>query len=356
MFIGDFPAKLAPAGRGAGVATFDAKEVARHVVAFRGADNRRALLELAASAAPLALLWFLMWMSLDIHYGLTLLLSIPAAGFLLRLFLIQHDCGHGAFFSARRANDWLGRCIGVLTLSPYGYWKHTHAIHHAGTGNLDKRGIGDVATLTVREYARLGRWGALGYRLYRSPFVMFGLGPAFVFFLQHRLPIGLMRAGWRPWASTMGTNLAIAALWAGLILLVGWEAFLRIQLPITLIAASAGVWLFYVQHQFEQGYWDVGERWSFHEAALYGSSHYALPPVLRWMTANIGLHHIHHLCSTIPFYRLLPVLRSRPELGAINRMTMGESLRLVKLALWDEDARRLVPFASRGADHGLHRG
>lgn len=321
------------------------KEVGRQVAAFREPDNVRGTLELVVSAAPLAIMWFLMWLSLDVHYALTLLLAVPAAGFLLRLFLIQHDCGHGAFFKARRANDWVGRCIGVLTLSPYDFWRRTHAMHHAGTGNLDRRGIGDVDTLTVREFAELSAWGRLRYWLYRNPVVMFGVGPAYLFFLRYRLPLGLMRSGWRPWASTMGTNVAIALLATGLILLVGIGPFLLIQLPITLIAASVGVWLFYVQHQFEHTYWDKTADWGFHEAALYGSSHYALPGVLRWFTANIGMHQVHHLCSNIPFYRLPKVLRALPELASINRLTLRQSLKSVRLVLWDEHARRLVSFA-----------
>jgi omega-6 fatty acid desaturase (delta-12 desaturase) len=322
------------------------KDVARRVASFRGAKNHRATWELAASAVPLFTLWVLMWLTLDVSYGLTLLLSRPAAGFLLRLFLIQHDCGHGSFFTGRRANDWLGRCIGVLTLSPYEYWRRTHAMHHASTGHLERRGVGDVATLTVREFEGLSGFKRLQYRLYRSPFVMFGIGPAFVFLLQHRLPVGLMHSGWRPWISTMGTNAAIALIWSAMILLVGLGPFLLIQVPMTIIAASAGVWLFYVQHQFEQTYWSSGEGWSFHEAAVYGSSHYVLPPVLRWFTANIGLHHVHHLCSTIPFYRLPAVLKAQPELGMINRVTLRESFSLLPLALWDERTRRLTALKS----------
>jgi omega-6 fatty acid desaturase (delta-12 desaturase) len=323
-----------------------AKDVARHVAAFRGSDDRRAALELLATAAPFAALWVLMWVALDLHYGVVLLLSVPAACLLLRLFLIQHDCGHGAFFKSRRANDWTGRCIGVLTLSPYGYWRRTHATHHASTGDLDRRGFGDIETLTVDEFAGLGGWGRLRYRLYRHPVVMFALGPAFVFLLQHRLPVGLMRAGWRPWISVMGTNAAIASLWIGFAWLVGVGPFLLIQLPVTVLAASAGVWLFYVQHQFEHTHWSAGKDWSFHEAALYGSSHYVLPPVLRWFTANIGLHHIHHLCSTVPFYRLPAVLAGRPDLLDINRLTLAQSLKAVRLVLWDPQSRRLVPFSA----------
>ena len=180
---------------------------------------------------------------------------MPAAGFLVRLFMIQHDCGHGAFFRHRRANDWVGRVIGVLTLTPYDFWRRTHALHHASSGNLDRRGIGDVDTLTVREYLALSRWGRLRYRLYRHPLVMFGIGPAYLFMLQHRLPVGLMRQGWRPWLSTMATNLAIAVIVATLIWLIGVKPFLLVHLPIMLLAASVGVWLFYVQHQFEQTTW-----------------------------------------------------------------------------------------------------
>ena len=323
-----------------------AKEISKHVAAFRRADNVRAALELAVSAVPLALLWVLMWFALDIHYAVTLLLAVPAGGFLLRLFLVQHDCGHGAFFTSRRVNDWVGRCLGVFTMTPYEFWRRTHALHHAGTGNLERRGFGDVDTLTVAEYGRLGRWGRARYRLYRHPLVLFGLGPAFLFLLQHRLPVGLMRAGWRPWASAMGTNAAILALSAGLALLVGIGPFLMIHLPIVLVAATAGVWLFYIQHQFEHGYWSTSDGWNFHEAALYGSSHFVLPRVLRWFTADIGMHHIHHLCSTVPFYRLPAVMKARPELAAVNRLTVADSVKSIRLALWDEKAGRLVPFPS----------
>lgn len=322
----------------------DLREVARRLAKHRGAGHLRGLLELAITVAPLIALWLLMWAALDVSYLLTLLLAIPAAGFLLRLFLIQHDCGHGSFFKNRHANDWVGRCIGVLTLSPYDFWRKTHALHHAGTGNLDKRGIGDVDTLTVAEFAALPRPAQLRYWLYRHPLILFGLGPAYLFFLRYRLPLGLARQGWRPWVSTIGTNVAIVAVSVAMILLVGLKTFLMIQLPITLLAASAGVWLFYVQHQFEGTVWLRGKEWSFHEAALYGSSHLAMPGVLQWFTANIGMHHLHHLCSTVPFYRLPAALRALPELRGVNRLTLWDSLGSVKLVLWDEHARRLVSF------------
>jgi len=232
----------------------------------------------------------------------------------------------------------------VFTLTPYDYWRRTHAIHHATSGNLDRRGIGDVDTLTVGEYRARSRWGRLKYRLYRHPMVMFGIGPAYLFFLQHRLPVGLMADGWQPWLSTMATNAAIGLIVAALIVLIGVKAFIVVCLPALLLAASMGVWLFYVQHQFEEMTWRDGESWSLHEAALHGSSHYDLPTVLRWITANIGIHHVHHLCSRIPYYRLPEVLRDCPELGPIGRLTLRESLWCVQLALWDESQRRLVSF------------
>ncbi len=294
---------------------------------------------------PLAALWVLMWLSYSFGFWwLTLLLAVPAAGFLVRLFMIQHDCGHGAFFRHRLANDWIGRVLGVLTLTPYDFWRRSHAMHHATSGNLDRRGIGDVDTLTVREYLALPRWRRLKYRLYRHPAVMFGVGPAYLFILRNRLPIGFMHGGRAPWLSTMGTNLAAAGIVAVLIWLIGVGPFLLVHLPIMLLAAAMGVWLFYVQHQFEQTTWADGESWSLHEAALHGSSHYVLPGVLRWFTANIGIHHVHHLCSRIPYYRLPRVLRDHPELGQIGRLTLWESIKCVRLVLWDERARRLISF------------
>jgi len=269
---------------------------------------------------------------------------VPAAGCVVRIFIIQHDCGHGAFFHHRLANDWVGRVIGVLTLTPYDFWRRTHAVHHATSGNLDRRGTGDIDTLTVHEYLALSRWRRLGYRIYRHPIIMFGLGPAFLFIVQHRLPVGLMRAGWQPWLSAMATNVTIAAVVATVISLVGVVPFLIVHLPIMLLASSVGVWLFYVQHQFEHTEWARDGAWNLQEAALHGSSYYDLPSVLRWFTANIGVHHVHHLCSRIPYYRLPLVLRDYPELGVTGRLTLVQSFRCVRLVLWDEALQRLVSF------------
>jgi acyl-lipid omega-6 desaturase (Delta-12 desaturase) len=258
--------------------------------------------------------------------------------------MIQHDCGHGSFFPRRSGGDWTGRVIGVLTLTPYDLWRRSHAIHHASSGNLDRRGVGDVDTLTVGEYLALSRWNRLRYRLYRHPVVMFGLGPAYLFILKNRLPVGFMGKGWQPWISTMATNLAIVSVFGLLMWMVGVVPFLLVHLPMFLLAASAGVWLFYVQHQFEETYWAGNRTWTVREAALHGSSHYDLPGVLRWFTANIGMHHIHHLSSGIPFYRLPEVLRDHPELRAVGRLTLFQSLKCIRLVLWDDERRRLISF------------
>jgi acyl-lipid omega-6 desaturase (Delta-12 desaturase) len=336
--------------RGSGASAPDARHWTRILSRYSTTSRLRSIAELAITALPLVMLWIAAWFAFSIgHSWASLLIAIPAAGFLLRLFLIQHDCGHGTFFAHRLANDWVGRVIGILTLTPYDCWRRTHAMHHAATGNLDRRGIGDVDTLTVCEYRARSRWGRLKYRLYRHPLIMFGVGPAYLFLFQHRLPLGLMHKGWLPWASTMATNAAIAIIVAALCWFIGIKAFLLVHIPITLLAATGGVWLFYVQHQFEQTTWERDERWNLHEAALYGSSHYDLPPLLRWFTANIGIHHVHHLCSRIPYYRLSRVLRDHPELGEIGHVTLLQSFRLVRLVLWDEAQRRLVSFQEIGA-------
>jgi acyl-lipid omega-6 desaturase (Delta-12 desaturase) len=333
--------RLTTADGSAGIAT---RALIQDLARYRAPHHGRSIFEILITVVPLVLLWLSMWFALKLGYGLYLLLAVPAAGFLVRLFMIQHDCGHGAFFRHRLANDWVGRVIGVLTLTPYDFWRRTHAVHHATSGNLDRRGIGDVDTLTVDEYLSRPFWARLRYRLYRHPLVMFGLGPAYLFFLQQRLPFGLMRAGWQPWVSTMATNLAILLAAGITIWAVGFIAFLLVQLPIMLLGASLGVWLFYVQHQFEDTFWAADTSWNLHEAALHGSSHYDLPIVLRWFTANIGVHHVHHLCSRIPFYRLPVALRRHPELAKVGRLTLGQSILSVRLVLWDEAARRLISF------------
>ncbi len=295
---------------------------------------------------PLIAIWAVMALSLDYGYWIALVLSLPAAGLVVRLFMIQHDCGHHAFFKSRRANDLLGSLISVFTLTPYAYWRDAHAIHHATSGDLDNRGIGDVVVLTVREYEALSPWRRLGYRLYRNPLVFFGLGPVYLFVLKFRLPLDMLRRRWRLLPGVLLTNLAIVAVIALVGFAVGYAEFAMVQVPITMVASSIGVWLFFVQHQFEATSWDKAKDWDFHQAAVEGSSHYELPAVLRWFTANIGVHHVHHLCSRIPNYRLQDCLKRAPELRLINRITFLESLKCVPLTLWDEERRRLVSFAS----------
>ena len=282
--------------------------------------------------------------SLEYGYWITLLLAVPAAGFVVRLFMIQHDCGHGSFFRSRRLNDMLGRAIGVVTLTPYEHWRKAHAIHHATSGNLGRRGIGDVDLLTVDEYLALPRWRRLVYRLYRNPVVIFGIGPIYLFVLKHRLPLLMPNGGRRGVFSVLWTNLGIAGFIALAMVSFGVSEFLLVQAPITMLASSIGVWLFFVQHQFERTYWEPDARWSFHTAALRGSSYYVLPRVLRWFTASIGIHHVHHLCSRIPNYRLQECLDDHAGLRDFSRLTLLDSLKCVRLTLWDEDAKRLIGF------------
>jgi omega-6 fatty acid desaturase (delta-12 desaturase) len=312
---------------------------------YQNVNPRRAVVEIFITAIPFGVVWVSMLLAL--RFGQPWLLAVlvlPASLLLVRLFMIQHDCGHGAFFRSKSTNDWIGRAISVLTLAPYDLWRRSHAIHHATSGNLDRRGIGDIDTITVAEYRARSWWGRMRYRVYRNPIVLFGLGPIYYFMLQNRLPIGFMRTGWKPWMSAMTTNLAVASLSGLAIYAVGFKTFALIQIPIWILASAIGVWLFYVQHQFESTFWARQNNWDVREAALHGSSHYDLPTVLRWFTANIGMHHVHHLSGRIPYYRLPEVLRDYPELKDVSRLTLLESLRSVFLTLWDEDAQRLIGF------------
>jgi omega-6 fatty acid desaturase (delta-12 desaturase) len=300
--------------------------------------------QLVVSAAVFLLCWYGALRALEAGYWLTILLAVPTAGFMMRLFMIQHDCGHGSFFKSRRARDWVGRVIGVVTLTPYAYWRKTHAYHHSHTGDLDFRGFGDVTTLTVQEYLALPWRGRIAYRFYRNPLVTFGIGPIFLFLVKHRYPWDLPRSWTAAWRSVWLTNLALVGVVATMALTIGLDRFLLVQIPVTLIASASGVWLFYVQHQFENTYWDRHEDWDFYDAALVGSSHLALPRPLQWLTANIGLHHVHHLSSRIPNYRLQKAMEENPELQSPTRLTVWDTFELIRLALWDEESRRLVRF------------
>ena len=305
-------------------------------------DRRRSLLDLATSVVPYLLLWPALVLSLGVSYWLTLTLAVPAAGFLLRTFIVFHDCCHGSFFASRAANTWVGRTTGLLVFTPFACWRHSHAVHHASAGDLDRRGEGDVPLMTVAEYRAASPRARLGYRLFRNPLVLFGLGPIWSFVVQPRLVRRTMRRRVRN--SVLLTNAALAAALGGVVALIGWQAFLLVQGPLLLIAGAAGVWLFFVQHQFEDTYWEAGEQWSYADAALRGSSHLELPQPLQWFSGNIGLHHVHHLSARVPNYRLqaahdgLAVFADVPVLG------VRDALRAPRLKLWDERRGRLVTF------------
>lgn len=334
-----------PAERTAAPGPGDARAWHAALSLYQGPDAARSLLEIGLSLGPFLLFWALGAWAVSAGHWLGLLLTLPAAGFLLRLFVVQHDCGHGTLFARRRANDWTGRLLGVLTLTPYDDWRRSHAVHHASAGNLDKRGIGDVLTLTLDEYRALSPGRRLRYRLYRHPLVMFGLAPAWLFLVRYRLPSEPARADRATWAGVLATDLALLLLLGPLAWAIGPLPVLAMHLPTALMAATAGVWLFFVQHQFEETHWARRDRWSLHHAALHGSSHLVLPAPLAWLTGWVGIHHVHHLSLRIPFYRLPRVLADHPALGEVGRVTWRDSLGALRLALWDERRRRLVPFA-----------
>ncbi len=306
--------------------------------------NRKALFQLVTTGLLFALNWYLMLLSLSGPYWITLLAALPAAGLSTRLFIFQHDCGHGAFFRSQAANNRIGGLLGVLTLMPYRYWRRTHALHHGGQGDLDRRGLGDIITLTVDEYLALSRWRRFKYRVYRNPLVLLLVGPTLQFVIKHRLPLDIPRTWKKEWASVMWTNVGLAAVIGVAWALIGIDRFLLVQVPITLFAGASGVWLFYVQHQFEDTYWREHPEWDFHRAAIEGSSFYDLPGLLHWFTGNIGFHHIHHLASRVPNYQLKECFRKTPDLQHVTRLTLLGSLRCARLHLWDEAEGRLIGF------------
>ena len=295
---------------------------------------------------PYIALCGLMYLSLAVSPVLTVALAIPAAGFLVRVFVAFHDCAHGSLFPSRRANARVGTVLGLFVLSPFRRWRHDHAVHHATSGDLDRRGVGDIVTLTVTEYHARSRKGRLAYRLIRNPLVMFGLGPVFAMIVGPRIVARDARPRMRN--SVLGTDAALVVVVGALCWLIGWRDFLIVWAPAALLAGSVGIWLFYVQHQFEDAYWQDGANWSYADAAMRGSSYLKLPKLLQFFTGNIGLHHVHHLNSRIPNYNLQRAHDSNPIFASVPTLTFWDGLRAVKFKLWDEDAGRLVTFAQAG--------
>ena len=312
------------------------------VARYQQPSTGRALWQIVNTLVPYALLWYLMHRSLAVSWWLTVPLAALAGAFLVRIFIIFHDCGHGSFLKSRRANDLVGFIAGVLTLTPYYHWRWEHSIHHATAGHLDKRGTGDVWTMTVQEYLESSRWKRFAYRLARNPIVLFGLAPLFLFVVLQRFPAP--KANPRERHSVWWMNLAILGLVVGLSWAFGIGTYLLIQLTVTMVAGGAGVWMFYVQHQFEDVYWERGENWDYTAAALQGSSFYQLPRILQWFSGNIGFHHIHHLSPRIPNYNLERCHEADPLFQKVKPITLFSSLKSLSFRLWDEKRRKLVGY------------
>ena len=302
----------------------------------------RSIWQVINSLVPYLLCWYLMYLSLDISYWLTLLIGVLAAGFSTRSFIIFHDCGHGSFFRSKKANEIVGFITGVVTFTPFSRWWHEHAIHHATAGDLDRRLIGDIWTLTLDEYVELPFWKRVGYRLYRNPLIMFGIGGLYIFLIHYRLPNAELSP--RERRSVHLTNIALLAIATTLGLLVGFSNYLLIQLPIMALSCSFGVWLFYVQHQYDGVYWERKENWDYVAVALDGSSFYKLPKVLQWFSGNIGFHHIHHLSPRIPNYFLEKCHRENPEFQKVRAVTFWSGFKSLTFRLWDEKRQKLISF------------
>jgi acyl-lipid omega-6 desaturase (Delta-12 desaturase) len=307
----------------------------------------RSLVEIATSVIPYLALCAVMYWTLSVSTLLTLVLALPTAGFLVRTFVVFHDCAHGSLFSSKRANSYVGRFAGLLILSPFRRWRHDHAVHHATSGDIERRGVGDVLTLTVSEYESRSWRGRLAYRLIRNPLVMFGLGPVIAMIVGPRVPTRAQRPRLRH--SVVGTDIALFVAIGGLCWLIGWKSFLAIWAPAAMLAGSVGIWLFYVQHQFEDAYWQSSADWSYDDAALQGSSYLKMPKVLQFFTGNIGLHHVHHLNARIPNYNLQRAHDENAIFHSVPTISLWDGAKAVRLKLWDEHTRKLVTFAQARA-------
>jgi len=312
------------------------------VAKFQQPSAWRASWQIVNTLVPYALLWYLMHLCLPISWWLVVPLAILAGAFLVRVFIIFHDCGHGSYFKSPVANDLVGFLSGILTFTPYYHWRWEHAIHHSSAGHLDKRGTGDVWTMTVQEYLESSRWKRFSYRLARNPVILFVIAPIFLFLIRQRLPAS--KASQRERHSVYMMNLAILGMAIGLSLIFGVWNYLIIQLIILMVAGGAGVWLFYVQHQFEGVYWERGKDWSYVAAALQGSSFYKLPRILQWFSGNIGFHHIHHLSPRIPNYNLEKCHQADPLFQQVKPITFLSSFKSFNYRLWDEPQKQLVGY------------
>jgi acyl-lipid omega-6 desaturase (Delta-12 desaturase) len=317
---------------------------ANTVAKYKCPSQLKSIWQITNSLLPFCGLWYLMYLSLSSSYWLTLILAIPTAGFLVRIFIIQHDCGHHSFFRSRRSNDRLGGFCGLFTLTPYYLWRRSHSRHHASSGDLSHRGHGDVWTLTVDEYRQLPYLGRLRYRLYRNPLFMFVVGPAALFMLRQRVTTGIPRTWQRERKSVHMTNLGILVVLGMAWCTIGIPTFLMVHLPIVMLGAAIGSWLFFVQHQYEDAYWQSHNNWDFSQSAFEGSSYYRLPRVLQWFTGNIGFHHIHHLESRIPNYNLPSCYAAVPEFRRAVTLGLWDSVKCARLKLWDESRQRMVTF------------
>jgi omega-6 fatty acid desaturase (delta-12 desaturase) len=335
---------LTPRGRPAVESIAPRAEWQAIVARYEHADTRRSLAQLATTILPLCAAFYIMYRSLALPYWVTLLLSLPTAGFLVRTFIIMHDCAHRSFLRWGRVNDAIGMITGIITMTPFERWRRDHARHHASSGDLDRRGHGDIPTLTVREYLARTPWGRFRYRLYRHPMVLIGLGPLHMIVLQ-RFPGGEGGARDRTTSNVWVTNAAILVTFVAFSMWIGVRAVLLIYLPAMYLAAVAGVWLFYVQHQFEDAYWKDHAEWDYATAAIRGSSYFKLPAILRWITGSIGLHHVHHLGPRVPNYRLQRCHDENALFHDVTVLTIGQSARTLRLSLWDEDAGRLIAFS-----------
>ncbi|WP_018758572.1 fatty acid desaturase [Paenibacillus terrigena] len=314
----------------------------KEMVPYEKSNIKTSMKQILNTILPLVLLWIAAYASLSVSYWLTLPLTIVASGFVIRTFIIFHDCCHQSFFKSRRANDILGTITGVLTLVPYQQWKNSHSIHHATSSNLDKRGVGDMWVMTVDEYVAAPLMQRIAYRIYRNPIVMLGLGPIFIFVLTYRF--NRKGAKRKERMNTYLTNVLIVALYALLCWAIGWQAFLLVQVPIIFVSGMLGIWLFYVQHQFEDSYFEHEDEWSYVLAAVEGSSYYKLPKLLQWMTGNIGFHHVHHLSPKVPNYLLEQAHNDTPPLQHATTITLRTSLQSLRFRLWDEERKTFVSF------------